>query len=63
VNVIVLGGPKGETLRIKNLSLAGRGRHLATGATVTLSADAGDTLLDFAQPLKGDFGPAISVSS
>jgi hypothetical protein len=65
VNLILLGQPAGGRLRLRlrGVTLAGRGRHLATGGPVDVQTDGGDTVLSFAQPLIGDFAPAVRVSA
>jgi alpha-L-fucosidase len=62
INLIFLGRPTGGRLRVRSVALAGRGRCLATAAPVDVQTDDGDTVLTFAQPLVGDFAPAVRVS-
>lgn len=63
VNLVVLGKPSGERLLVRGVALAGRGRHLSSGAPVDVQSDDGDTVLSFSQPLVGDFAPAVRVSA
>jgi alpha-L-fucosidase len=61
VNLIVLGAPSGERLRIKDLSVSGQGRLLADGSPVMLTQEGPDVVLTFARPLDGAFAPAVVV--
>jgi len=61
LNLIFLGKPVGAEFRIKDLSLAGEGKLLADGSPVTLQGQGSDLLLGFRTPLKGDFGPVVSL--
>jgi alpha-L-fucosidase len=61
VNLIVLGAPTGERLRIRDLSLAGQARLLADGRPVTLTQDGSDLVLTFARALTGEFAPAVAI--
>jgi alpha-L-fucosidase len=63
LNLIVLGSPRGDRLRVRDLTLAGEAVLLADGSPVTLSQDGPDVILTFARPLDGSFAPAISVSA
>jgi hypothetical protein len=60
VNLIVLGSPKGERLRIKDVSLSGQGRLLADGSPVTVAQEGPDAVLTFVKPLDGSFAPAVT---
>ena len=62
LNLIVLGAPVGERLRIKDLSLAGAARLLADGSPVALTQDGPDLVLTFAPALTGAFAPAVSIN-
>ena len=61
LNLIVLGAPSGEQLRIRDLALAGEARLLADGSPVSVSQDGPDLALTFAKPLTGAFAPTVSV--
>jgi alpha-L-fucosidase len=63
LNLIFLGAPSGQRLRVLGVALAGYGWHLATAAPVDVQTDGVDTVLSFAQPLVGDFAPAVRVSA
>lgn len=63
VNLILVGRPTGTRFRIPDLVLDGKGRRLADGSEVGVEADSrGGTVLTFAEPLHGDFSPAITVT-
>jgi alpha-L-fucosidase len=61
LNLIVLGAPRGERLRVLGLTASGAGELLSDGSPVTLSQDGPDLVLTFTRPLTGAFAPAISV--
>ena len=61
LNLIVLGSPRGERLRIHDLTGAGEAKLLADGSPVALSQDGPDLILTFARPLSGSFAPAVSI--
>jgi alpha-L-fucosidase len=61
LNVIVLGAPRGERLRIRGLRAAGPARLLADGGAVTPRQDGADLELSFAEPLSGVFAPVIAI--
>ena len=61
LNLIVLGSPRGERLRIRDLTVAGEAKLLADGSPVALSQDGPDLILTFARPLSGSFAPAVSI--
>jgi alpha-L-fucosidase len=61
LNLIVLGAPRGERLRVLGLSASGTAELLADGSSVSLSQEGPDLVLTFARPLTGAFAPAISI--
>jgi len=61
LNLIVLGRPKGDGLRIKGVALAGAGARLDTGAPVDARAEGGDTVITLSRPLSGTFAPALRI--
>jgi alpha-L-fucosidase len=62
LNLIVLGSPRGERLRVRDLSLVGEARRLPHDSSVTLTGDGPDLVLHFTRPLDGSFAPAISIA-
>jgi alpha-L-fucosidase len=63
VNIIVLGRPRGDTLRIREVAVSGPARLLADGSPVDMHREGEDAVLSFRRPLTGDFGPAIAVAT
>jgi alpha-L-fucosidase len=63
LNLIVLGKPAGDRLRVRDLALAGRARLLADGGPVSLVQEGADLVLTFARPLDGRFAPAVAVET
>ncbi len=61
IHIIPLGRPSGDTLRLKEMSLAGEGKLVADGSPVSLRQDGSDLVLEFRQPLHGAFAPAVVV--
>jgi len=61
LNVIVLGSPRGEQLRILGLTAAGAARLLADDSPVALAQEGPDLILTFARRLDGAFAPAVSI--
>jgi alpha-L-fucosidase len=61
LNLIVLGQPRGERLRILGLAAAGEAMLLADHSPVTVTQDGPDLILTFARPLAGSFAPAVSI--
>jgi alpha-L-fucosidase len=61
LNLVVLGAPIGERLRIKDLALDGKARVLADGAPAAVRIEGEDSLITFARPLGGAFAPVIRV--
>jgi alpha-L-fucosidase len=61
LNLIVLGSPRGERLRILGLTAAGNAERLADGSPVSLSQAGPDLVLTFTRPLTGAFAPAVSI--
>ncbi len=62
LNLIVLGAPVGERLRIRELAATGDARLLADDSPVAVTQDGPDMLLTFAKPLTGEFAPAVSIT-
>jgi alpha-L-fucosidase len=62
LNLIILGSPRGERLRVRDLALDGEARLLADGRPVALNQDGPDLVLDFGRPLNASFAPAISIA-
>jgi alpha-L-fucosidase len=62
LNLIVLGSPTGDRLRIKGLALSGEGKVLDGGAKAVVTAEGGDCVVTLSQPLTGAFGPVIAVA-
>ncbi|WP_083762577.1 alpha-L-fucosidase [Parvibaculum lavamentivorans] len=58
VNILILGRPAGESLRLRNVALTGEGKLLADGSPVGQ-----DLLLTFRRPLDGGFGPVVRVAA
>lgn len=63
VHIIPLGKPTGDTLRLRNVSLAGEGRLTADSSPVGLRQEGRDLFLDFRVPLAGSFAPAVTVAT
>ncbi|MDR3511993.1 MAG: alpha-L-fucosidase [Caulobacteraceae bacterium] len=63
LNLIVLGSPAGEALRIKGLALAGPARRLDGDVPASVHAEGEDSLITFARPLTGAFAPTIRVAA
>ncbi len=63
LNLIVLGSPRGERLRVLDLALAGEARRLADGSPVAMTRDGPDLVLTFSRPLDGAFAPAVSIQT
>ena len=63
LNLIVLGSPTGEAVRIKGLALDGSARLLAGDVPAQVRAEGEDSLITFAAPLTGAFAPAIRVET
>jgi len=63
IYLIVLGLPSGGEVRLRDLSLTGKGRALMDGSPVSLRREGEDSVLGFASPLKGEFAPAIAIES
>jgi alpha-L-fucosidase len=61
LNLIVLGQPRAERLRILGLAATGEAMLLADHSPVTMTQDGRDLVLTFAHPLSGSFGPAVSI--
>lgn len=61
LNLVIGGRPKGPTIQIKDLTLAGRGKLLSDGSEVTVKADGTDLFLNFARPLAGELGPVVAI--
>jgi alpha-L-fucosidase len=61
LNLIILGSPSGERLRVKNLSIRGTARLLTDDQPVTLEQDGHDTTVIFSRPLAGAFAPVIAI--
>ena len=61
VNLIIWGRPKGPTVRINGLTLAGRGKLLSDGSDVTVRPEGADLALDFARQLTGELGPVVAI--
>ena len=62
LNLIVLGSPVGERLRIHDLAVTSEARLLADDSPVTLTQDGPDLILTFAKPLTGAFAPAVGIN-
>ncbi len=63
LNLVVLGSPTGERLRIRDLAVSGPARLLADNSPVTLAQDGPDLVLTFARPLDGAFAPAVAIET
>jgi alpha-L-fucosidase len=61
LNLIVLGSPRGERLRVLGLTASGEAELLADSSPVHVSQDGPDLVLTFTRPLTGTFAPAISI--
>jgi alpha-L-fucosidase len=61
LNLIVLGAPRGERLRILGLAVAGEAMLLADHSPVAVTQDGPDLIVTFARPLSGSFAPAVSI--
>ena len=61
LNLVVLGSPTGDRLRVPDLALSGEGRLLRDDSPVSVSQEGPDLVLTFARPLTGDFAPAVSI--
>jgi alpha-L-fucosidase len=61
LNLIVLGAPRGERLRVLGLTAHGEAERLADGSPVSISQDGPDLVLTFTRPLTGEFAPAVSI--
>jgi alpha-L-fucosidase len=61
LNLIVLGAPRGERLRIFGLTAGGEAELLADASPVHVSQDGPDLVLTFTRPLTATFAPAISI--
>jgi alpha-L-fucosidase len=61
LNLIVLGAPRGERLRILGLAAPGEAERLADGSPVALTQDGPDLVLTFTRPLSGSFAPVVSI--
>src|SRR6185503_12728269 len=59
LNLIILGSPSGERIRIKNLSICGTAHLLTDDRPVKLEPDGHDTVIVFHEPLTGAFAPVI----
>jgi alpha-L-fucosidase len=62
LNLIVLGSPRGERLRVLGLAASGDGQLLADGSPVNVSQEGPDLALTFSRPLTGAFAPAVSLA-
>ena len=62
LNLIVLGAPSGETLRIKDLAINAQARLLDGDVPAVIAAEGEDSVITFAQPLTGAFAPAIRLA-
>jgi alpha-L-fucosidase len=62
LNLILLGSPVGDSLRVRDFTATGEARLLADGSPVTLTLDGPDLVLTFARPLTGAFAPAVSIA-
>lgn len=63
INLIILGSPEGSRLTIKDLTLTGDARLISDGSRVELTSEGDDLVLEFAVPLRGDYAPAVTVST
>jgi len=63
VNIIVLGRPRGDTLRIRDVAFSGSARLLADNSPVDMHHEGGDAVLTFQRPLAGDFAPVIAIAT
>lgn len=61
--LIVLGAPIGRRLVIRDLPLTGPVRRLASDGRVSSSVHEGNLVLEFDEPLRGDYGPVFAVKS
>ena len=62
IHAIILGRPRGTTIRIHGVQLpAGRGRLLADGSPVTVRPSGGSTVLGFDHDLDGTYAPAVAL--
>ncbi len=61
LNLIVLGSPRGERLRVLGLTVEGEAEQLVDGSPVALSQHGPDLILTFARPLSGSFAPVVSI--
>jgi alpha-L-fucosidase len=61
LNLIILGSPSGERIRIKNLSICGTAHLLTDDRPVKLEPDGHDTVIVFHEPLTGAFAPVITI--
>ncbi len=61
LNLIIWGRPRGSTVRINDLTIAGRGKLLANGSDVTVKTENADLVLNFARPLTGELGPVVAI--
>jgi alpha-L-fucosidase len=62
LNVVVVGRPRGATVRIRGVALpAGRGRLLGDGSPVTVRPSGGSTVLGFDHDLDGTYAPAVAI--
>lgn len=62
VNIVILGRPTGESLRLRNAALAGEAALLSDGSPVQLRAEGDDLVLQFRHPLEGGFAPVVAVT-
>jgi alpha-L-fucosidase len=61
LNLIVLGSPRGERLRVVGMAASGEAELLADASPVQVGQDGPDLVLTFIRPLTGAFAPAISI--
>ena len=62
LNLIVLGAPAGDTLRVREFAATGVARLLVDGSPVVLTQDGPDLVLTFTKPLTGAFAPAVAIA-
>jgi alpha-L-fucosidase len=62
VNVIVLGAPDGDRLKIRGVSMAGKATLHSDGSPVDLTSEGANLVLAFKTPLKGGNAPVIAVA-
>lgn len=61
LNLVVLGEPRGDTVRLLGLALGGEGRVLDSKTPAAARAEGPDTLVTLARPLTGAFAPVIRL--